>query len=192
MTNKVQRAAAPAVTCFGSNGTAPNPSLKRISTSSNSNINVTSGSARHLEKLTEETESCVLPEGSVDDVDYDSDTHSEVDNADLKITQTKTKILTNGSSSEDLLETEDNSENSQSSEEEEQLEKNNDEAVAPVVASKGPNFEERLKLAQPIWYLPHINRATVVHYLQGKSVGVFIVSYFYQTIETFKIETVLL
>ncbi|OTF71659.1 Src homology 2 (SH2) domain containing protein, partial [Euroglyphus maynei] len=30
-------------------------------------------------------------------------------------------------------------------------------------------------MTQTIWYLPHINRATVVHYLQRKAVGVFIV-----------------
>lgn len=38
------------------------------------------------------------------------------------------------------------------------------------------NYEQRFKITQSIWYLPHINRATVVHYLQGKTVGVFIVS----------------
>nr|XP_027203919.1 protein sprint-like isoform X1 [Dermatophagoides pteronyssinus] len=37
------------------------------------------------------------------------------------------------------------------------------------------SYDQRFKMTQTIWYLPHINRATVVHYLQRKAVGVFIV-----------------
>ncbi|XP_075589747.1 protein sprint isoform X5 [Dermatophagoides farinae] len=37
------------------------------------------------------------------------------------------------------------------------------------------SYDQRFRMTQTIWYLPHINRATVVHYLQGKNVGVFIV-----------------
>ncbi len=120
-----------------------------------------------------------MPEGIVDDDDNDSDTASEQteDTSKVATTQVITEVI-NCSSSEDLLETEDS--DGQCSEEQfeleqEQLETDQNVETVPVVADKGPCFEERLKLAQPIWYLPHINRATVVHYLQGKTVGVFIV-----------------
>lgn len=120
-----------------------------------------------------------MPEGIVDDDDNDSDTASEQteDPSKVATTQVITEVI-NCSSSEDLLETEDS--DGQCSEEQfeleqEQLETDQNVETVPVVADKGPCFEERLKLAQPIWYLPHINRATVVHYLQGKTVGVFIV-----------------
>lgn len=38
------------------------------------------------------------------------------------------------------------------------------------------DLDERFRITQSIWYLPSINRASVVHFLQGKPVGVFIVS----------------
>lgn len=38
------------------------------------------------------------------------------------------------------------------------------------------DMEQRLRMTTPIWYMPNINRATVVHFLQGKGVGVFVVS----------------
>lgn len=38
------------------------------------------------------------------------------------------------------------------------------------------DLDERFRITQPIWYLPSVNRASVVHFLQGKPVGVFIVS----------------
>ena len=38
------------------------------------------------------------------------------------------------------------------------------------------DLDHCLRITQPIWHLPHVDRATVVHYLQSKPVGVFIVS----------------
>jgi len=39
------------------------------------------------------------------------------------------------------------------------------------------DLNDCLRITQPIWHLPHVDRATVVHYLQTKPVGVFIVSH---------------
>lgn len=117
-----------------------------------------------------------LPEGNVDNDDEGQSEEKEDaavmqwDHANVNVVEVNFKSKINNEDSEDSAAdvSYERGSDIEGSENEDGADFDSNEALIA--------FKQRIRISQPIWYLPHINRATVVHYLQGKNVGVFIVS----------------
>lgn len=199
---------APASTNNGGKGKIPAPPVPSEASNSNGRCTSKANDFSLFSIKKSEIDLIVLPEGNVDELQDDSqDMNINQSDIELESQKAENNVLTNngkclengllmlketksdvnlkletlnGNSTENLIPFDTHISDTMNEFYDDDL-IGGDESLI-VHGLESINMDDRLRLTQQIWYLPHINRATVVHYLQGKAVGVFIVSKIYSMI----------
>lgn len=192
---------APASTNNGGKGKRPAPPVPSEASNSNGRCTSKANDFSLFSIKKSEIDLIVLPEGNVDELQDDSqDMNINQSDIELESQKAENNVLTNngkclenglhmsketksdvnlkletlnGNSTENLIPFDTHISDTMNEFYDDDL-IGGDESLI-VHGLESINMDDRLRLTQQIWYLPHINRATVVHYLQGKAVGVFIV-----------------